>query len=136
VRTPAAGFAQILARSRASPPTFPRRRVRTLSVDIIEWSAAVGNGVVFNGMIADNTNSGVFDDDGDKTGILFKSPDAIQNSKCGPSLRCRKRTSGGPRSTSSPRPEATFTDRHRVLPNDALNANDRFPIDSVNRRRP
>src|SRR5262249_59578842 len=39
------------------------------------------NSVVFNGMIADNANSGGFDDDNDKNGIPVPSPDSIQEFK-------------------------------------------------------
>jgi len=56
---------------------FGRNSVNISSNGARPWE----NSVVFNGMIADNTNSGGFDDDNDKTGIPVPSPDAIQEFK-------------------------------------------------------
>src|SRR6185436_937267 len=76
-------FTQILALSPGvasdvpNAGAFGRNSVNISSNGARPWE----NSVVFNGMIADNANSGGFDDDNDKTGIPVPSPDAIQEFK-------------------------------------------------------
>ena len=76
-------FTQILALSPGvasdvpNAGAFGRNSVNISSNGARPWE----NSVVFNGMNADNVNSGGFDDDNDKTGIPVPSPDAIQEFK-------------------------------------------------------
>ncbi len=124
-------FTQILALSPGvasdvpNAGAFGRNSVNISSNGARPWE----NSVVFNGMIADNANSGGFDDDNDKNGIPVPSPDAIQEFKVQTALYDAENGRQGGATVNI----VTKTGSNSIhgsafefFRNDALNANDWF----------
>src|SRR5262245_35771665 len=87
------------------------------------------NSVVFNGMIADNANSGGFDDDNDKNGIPVPSPDAIQEFKVQTALYDAENGRQGGATVNIVTKTGTNSihgSAFEFFRNDVLNANDWF----------
>jgi hypothetical protein len=104
---------------------FGRNSVNISSNGARPWE----NSVVFNGMIADNTNSGGFDDDNDKTGIPVPSPDAIQEFKVQTALYDAENGRQGGATVNivtKTGSNAIHGSAFEFFRNDALNANEWF----------
>src|SRR5262245_22025225 len=124
-------FTQILALSPGvasdvpNAGAFGRNSVNISSNGARPWE----NSVVFKCMIADNANSGGFDDDNDKHGIPVPSPDAIQEFKVQTALYDAENGRQGGATVNI----VTKTGSNSIhgsafefFRNDALNANDWF----------
>jgi len=124
-------FTQILALSPGvasdvpNAGAFGRNSVNIAANGARPWE----NSVVFNGMIADNANSGGFDDDNDKNGIPVPSPDAIQEFKVQTALYDAENGRQGGATVNivtKTGSNAIHGSAFEFLRNDALNANEFF----------
>src|SRR5262245_23272983 len=124
-------FTQILALSPGvasdvpNAGAFGRNSVNISSNGARPWE----NSVVFNGMIADNANSGGFDDDNDKNGIPVPSPDSIQEFKVQTALYDAENGRQGGATVNivtKTGSNAIHGSAFEFFRNDALNANDWF----------
>jgi hypothetical protein len=124
-------FTQILALSPGvvsdvpNAGAFGRNSVNIAANGARPWE----NSLVFNGMIADNANSGGFDDDNDKTGIPVPSPDAIQEFKVQTALYDAENGRQGGATVNivtKTGTNAIHGSAFEFFRNDALNANEWF----------